>query len=98
MEIWKIAETVFIIAVMAVLCRMEKKDPERTRGVLANAFVWTMGVAVPFALIELLSAFGFRLFDVPWAIGPLDAMGAAALIALLVLSGEKLFGVIPAKG
>lgn len=98
MEIWKIGEAVFIISVMAVLCWMEKKDPERTRSVLANTFVWTMGAAVPFALIELLSALGVSLFDVPWTIGPLDAMGTIALIALLVLSGKKLFSIIPAKG
>lgn len=98
MDTWKIIEAVFIIGVMAALCRVERKDPEQARRVLANSFVWTVGAASPFALIELLSVFGVRLLDAPWVITPLDGMCAAALLALFVLSGRKLFGFVRAEG
>ena len=97
MNIWRIAEAVFIIAMLITLWRLEKKDLAQARSVLANAFVWTVGIGTPFALIELLSAFGVHLFDVPWALTPLDGMFAAAFMALLVLTGKKLFGIIPAE-
>ena len=97
MDIWKIAEAAFAIAMLAVLWRLEKKDMDQARSVLANAFVWTVGIATPLALIELLSSFGISLFDVSWAFTPLDVMSAAAMMALLVLSGKKLFGIIPAE-
>lgn len=95
MNIWKIAKAAFIIVMLVILWRLEKKDKDQTRRVLANAFDWTIGMATPFALIELLSAFGLRLFDVPWALTPLDVMSYAAMMALLVLSGKKLLGFIP---
>ena len=95
MDIWKVAETAFIIVMLIALGRLEKTDRDRARSVLANAFVWTVGVWTPLALIELLSAFGVHLFDVPWALTPLDAMSTAAVMALLVMSGKKLMGFIP---
>ena len=95
MNIWKIAEAVFTIAMLIALWQLEKKDLDRARSVLANAFVWTLGVATPLAFIEMLSAFGVHLFDVPWALTPLDAMSTAAVMALLVMSGKKLMGFIP---
>ena len=95
MNIWKIAEAVFTIAMLIALERLKKKDLDQARSVLANAFVWTVGVWTPLALIELLSAFGVHLFDVPWALTPLDAMSTAAVMALLVMSGKKLMGFIP---
>lgn len=79
---------------LIVLWRLEKKDAAKARSVLANAFVWTVGVGTPFALIELLSALGIQLFDVPWFLGPLDFMSIAAMMALLLMSGKKLFGFI----
>lgn len=95
MDIWKVAETAFIIVMLIVLWQLEKKDLDRARSVLANAFVWTVGVGTPFALIELLSAFGVHLFDVPWAFTPLDFMSVTAMMALLVMTGKKLMGFIP---
>ena len=94
MDIWKVAETAFIIVMLIALGRLEKTDRDRARSVLANAFVWTLGVATPLAFIEMLSAFGVHLFDVPWALTPLDAMSTAAVMALLVMSGKKLMGFI----
>ena len=94
MDIWKVAEAAFIIIMLIALGRLEKMDRDRARSVLANAFVWTVGVWTPLAFIELLSAFGVHLLDVPWALTPLDAMSAAAMMALLVMSGKKLMGVI----
>ena len=95
MDIWKVAEAAFIIIMLIVLWRLKEKDLAQARSVLANSFVWTLGLATPFALIELLSSFGISLFDVSWALTPLDFMSAAAVMALLVMSGKKLFGVIP---
>ena len=94
MDIWRVAQAAFIIFMLIALWRLEKKDMAQARSVLANAFVWTVGIGTPFALIELLSAFGVHLFDVSWALTPLDFMSIAVMMALLLMSGKKMFGFI----
>ena len=88
MDIWKVAQVAFIIIMVIALWQLEKKDLDRARSVLANAFVWTLGVATPLAFIEMLSAFGVSMCDVPWAFTPLDFMSATAMMALLVIRQE----------
>lgn len=95
MDIWKVAQVAFIIIMVIALWQLEKKDLDRARSVLANAFVWTLGVATPLAFIEMLSAFGVSMCDVPWAFTPLDFMSVTAMMALLVMTGKKLMGFIP---
>ncbi len=97
MNIWKVAEAAFILLMLVSLCYLEKKDPERARMVLANTAIWSLGAMLPLALIETLASFGIHLLDVSWAFTPLDGMSLIAMMALLVLSGKKLLGFIPAK-
>ena len=94
MNMLQVGELIFIAAVLAVMCVVEKKDPENARRVLYWAFVGSMGAVVPFAVIETLSAFGVCLFDVAWAFTPLNVMSGMCAAYLVVLSSRKLFGIV----
>lgn len=96
MDIFRVCEVIFIVAVLVALRRLEKKQPKKAQWVEQVSFGGSLALAAPFALIQALSSFGIHLFDMPsWPFfTPLDVMGGMALVCFTVLSGKKLFGTI----
>lgn len=76
-----------------------KKDPDRCKKAIIDAFGWNMIVWVPFAFLQMLEALGIELFHtsfaVPWAITPLEVLSAQCVCFLGCLN--PLFGRDPLR-
>lgn len=97
MNYWKLMDVVLIVFMLAAICVVGKKQPERGKRILGRSFYVGLVCIAPLAFVDTLAVFDVRPFGVDlsvnWAFTPLDIMSFMAIVFLLVLLGgvAKLF-------
>lgn len=91
MDIFKICEIITIVVTLIVSNIMVKKNPEKCKNAMVDAFALSFYVFVPFGFIQTLAVFGIELFDtsfeIPWAFTPLGILATMSLFLLVRLLG-----------
>lgn len=93
MDILKIFEVITIVVTLVIMDVVCKRNPEKSKDVVADAFCWSFVGFVPFAFLETLAAFGIELFgtsfEIPWAFTPLGFLSILSWMFLMRLLGRE---------